>query len=144
PVLYGGVYVQGPKQGKGISLQGIDVSSELTVKDTLRHLKEGSLDQLRTTGAIPGIVLGSRLSQEIGQPLNSIVSVMSPRGNLTPYGPIPAYQRFRVVGIFESGFYDFDANWAYTSLEAEQKLLSLTDEVNGIELKLDNLDLAPQ
>jgi len=69
---------------------------------------------------------------------------MSPQGHLTPFGPVWSDQRFRVVGIFESGFYDFDVNWAFTSLEAEQKLLSLGDEVNGIELKLDNLDLAPQ
>jgi lipoprotein-releasing system permease protein len=144
PVLFGGMYAQGPKQGKGINLQGIDVSSELTVKETLRHLKQGSLDQLKTSSATPGIILGSRLSQEIGQPLHSVVRIMSPQGNLTPYGPVWSDQRFRVVGIFESGFYDFDANWAFTSLEAEQKLLSLSDEVNGIELRLDNLDLAPQ
>ena len=144
PVLFGGVYAQGPRQGRGISLQGIDVSSELTVKETLRHLKQGSLDDLKTADGIPGIVLGSRLSQEIGLPLHSVVRIMSPQGTLTPYGAIPSYQRFRVVGIFESGFYDFDANWAYTTLVDEQKLLSLSDEVNGIELRLDNLDLAPQ
>jgi lipoprotein-releasing system permease protein len=144
PVLFGGVWAQGLRQGKGISLQGIDVSSELTVKDTLRHLKEGSLDGLKTTGAIPGIVLGSRLAQEIGLPLHSTVRITSQQGTLTPYGAIPSYQIFRVAGIFESGFYDFDVNWAFTSLAAEQKLLSLGDEVNGIELKLDNLDLAPQ
>ena len=144
PVLFGGMWAQGPRQGKGISLQGIDVSSELTVKDTLRRLKEGSLDQLKTSSATPGIILGSRLSQEIGLPLHSTVRITSQQGNVTPFGVIPRFQNFRVVGIFESGFYDFDANWAFTSLEAEQKLLSLSDEVNGIELRLDNLDLAPQ
>src|SRR5205814_7790293 len=46
--------------------------------------------------------------------------------------------------IFESGFYDFDVNWAYTSLAAAQQALSLQDEVNSIELRLDNPDLAPQ
>src|SRR2546426_10980071 len=145
PVLFGGMYAKGPKQSKGISMQGIDVSSELTVSDTLRHLKEGSIEGLKTQqGTIPGIILGSRLSQEIGLPLKSIVTIMSPQGNLTPFRVTPKYQDFRVVGIFESGFYDFDANWAYTSLAVEQKLLSLDDEVNGIELRLDNLDLAPQ
>jgi len=144
PVLFGGVWAQGHRLGKGISLQGIDVSSELTVKDTLRHLKEGSLDGLKTTGAIPGVVLGSRRSQEIGLRLHSTVRITSQQGTLTPFGALPSYQIFRVVGIFESGFYDFDVNWAFTSLAAEQKLLSLGDEVNGIELKLDNLDLAPQ
>ena len=144
PVLFGGMFAKGPKQSKGISLQGIDVSSELTVSDTLRHLKEGSLEGLKTAGPIPGIILGSRLAQEIGMPLNSIVTVISPRGTLTPFAVVPSYRRFRVVGIFESGFYDFDAKWAYTSLAAAQQAMSLEDVVNSIELRLDNLELAPQ
>ena len=144
PVLFGGMYAQGPRQGKGINLQGIDVGSELTVSETLRHLKEGSLDRLKDAGPIPGIILGSRLSQEIGMPLNSVITIMSPQGDLTPFAVLPRNQRFRVVGIFESGFYDFDANWAYTSLEVAQQALSLEDVVNAIELKLDDLDLAPQ
>jgi lipoprotein-releasing system permease protein len=145
PVLFAVVFATGPKQSKGISLQGIDVSSELTVSETLRHLKEGSLDRLKTQGALPGVILGSRLSAEIGMPLNSILTVISPQGNLTPlFGPIPSSRKFRVVGIFESGFYDFDAAWAYTSLDVAQQTLSLQDVVNSIELKLDNLELAPQ
>jgi lipoprotein-releasing system permease protein len=144
PALFAIVFVTGPKQSKGISLQGIDVTSELGVSEALKHLKQGSLERLRTQEATPGIVLGSRLSQEIGMPLNSVVTVISPQGNLTPFGPAPSYRRFRVVGIFESGFYDFDANWAYTSLAAEQQALSLEDVVNAIELRLDDLYLAPQ
>src|SRR5437879_3169065 len=72
-------------------------------------------------------------------PLNSIVTVISPRGNLTPFAVVPSYRRFRVVGIFESGFYDFDAKWAYTSLAAAQQAMSLEDVANSIELRLDNL-----
>jgi lipoprotein-releasing system permease protein len=144
PALFATVFVTGPKQSKGISLQGIDAGSELTVSETLRHLKHGSLDGLKTSGTLPGIILGSRLAQEIGMPLNSMVTVISPQGTMTPYGFAAKSIRFRVVGIFESGFYDFDANWAYTSLEAEQRALSLEDVVNAIELRLDNLELAAQ
>src|SRR6266581_1939087 len=142
PVLFAGVYAYGLKQSAGVSVQGIDISSELTVSDTLRHLKEGSLDRLKTRTTPPGIVVGSRLSQELGLPLNSIVTVVI--GTLTPYGPVPSNRKLRVVGIFESGFYDFDARWAYTSLDVAQQALSLEDVVNSIELKLDNLALAPQ
>src|SRR5260370_2796347 len=77
-------------------------------------------------------------------PLNSILIVISSQGTLTALGFVPRYRRFRVVGIFESGFYDFDAKWAYTSLAAAQQTLSLEDVVNTIELKLDDLNLAPQ
>jgi lipoprotein-releasing system permease protein len=75
--------------------------------------------------------------------LDAVVTVISPQGELTPFGPQPSYRPFRVVGIFQSDFYDFDANWAYTSLEAAQQAMSLKDVVNAIELRLDDLNLAP-
>jgi lipoprotein-releasing system permease protein len=144
PALFAVVFITSPKQSKGISLQGIDAGSELTVSEALRHLKQGSLERLKTPGPIPGIILGSKLAEEIGMPLNSLVTVTSPQGTMTPLGFVPSNRRFRVVGIFESGFYDFDASWAYTSLAAEQQALSLEDVVNAVEVRLDNLDLAPQ
>ncbi|MGI8989630.1 MAG: FtsX-like permease family protein [Bryobacteraceae bacterium] len=144
PVLYGQVFLSGPQSGKGAILKGILPDSELRVSDTLRHLERGSLDRLEDGGKYPGIILGSSLAQDTGMLLNSLVTVISPQGNLTPFGPEPGKQRFRVVGIFRSGFYDFDDNWAYSSLSAVQKILSLRDVVNSIELKVDDLYLAPE
>ncbi len=144
PVLYGQVFLVGPFPGKGVILKGIDVPSELRVSDTLRHLKSGSLDKLNGSGSLPGIVLGAKLALEIGVSLNSIITALSPHGTLTPLGERPGQQRFRVIGIFESGFYDFDDNWAYSSLPAVQKLLAIDDVVNSVELKLDDLYLAPE
>lgn len=143
PVLYGQVFLSGPQSGKGAVLKGIDAASETRIGDTLLHLKRGSLDRLRDDGPYPGIILGSKLAQDTGMLLNGIVMVISPQGNLTPFGPRPGERRFRVVGIFESGFYDFDDNWAYGSLSAVQKILSVRDVVNSIELKVDDLYLAP-
>ena len=53
-------------------------------------------------------------------------------------------EQFRVVGIFESGFFQYDDLWAFTSLQSAQQALSLPDVINQIELKLDDLNLAPQ
>ena len=53
---------------------------------------------------------------------------------------MPAIRRFRVVGIFETGFFEVDDNWAFTSIAAAQKMLSLADVVNRIEIKVDDLD----
>ncbi|MDQ6698971.1 MAG: ABC transporter permease [Acidobacteriota bacterium] len=144
PVLYGQVFLSGPQSSKGAVLKGIDIAAELRVGDTLLHLKQGSLSRLQQADHNPGIILGSKLAQDTGMLLNSIVTVISPQGNLTPFGPEPGKQRFRVVGIFESGFFDFDDNWAYSSLSAVQKILSLRDVVNSIELKVDDLYLAPE
>jgi len=142
PALFDTVFVTGPKYSQGIFLKGIDINSELSVTESLRNLKQGSLDALKTPGPTPGIILGSRLAQTLGTPLNKVITVTS--STVTPVGPVPSYHRFRVVGIFESGFYDFDANYGYTSLAVQQHTLSLQDVVNAIELKLDNLELATQ
>jgi lipoprotein-releasing system permease protein len=76
--------------------------------------------------------------------MNSRISVVSPQGELTPFGVRPNIRYFHVDGIFETGFFEIDDNWAYTSIQAAQKALSLGDVVNQMELKVDDLDRAPE
>jgi lipoprotein-releasing system permease protein len=71
------------------------------------------------------------------------VTVVSFQGQLTPLGVVPSLFRFRVAGIFESGLYDLDSSWAFTSLPAAQRVLDLNDVVNTIELRLDDIFQAP-
>ena len=126
-----------------MAIKGVDVRPGAPIADTLRHLKTGSLEGLRTSGGLPGIVLGSRLAENIGAVTGKQVSLLVPNGELTPFGPRPSYVRLRVVGTFESGFYDLDANWAFLSLPDAQKAFDLTDVVNSIELMLDDIYQAP-
>jgi lipoprotein-releasing system permease protein len=144
PSVSSGVFFAGTLQSKGGVLFGVDVDLEPQVSDMLKHLKAGSLDRLKATGAIPGVILGSGLASDTGMILNSIITIVSPQGEMTPIGVRPSVRRFRVVGIFESGFFQFDDFWAFTTLRAAQEALSLTDVVNQIELKLDDKYLAPQ
>jgi lipoprotein-releasing system permease protein len=145
PALYSEVFLTGPLQSTGALLKGIEPNAELGISDTLRHLKAGSLDRLRDPNADPpGIILGSQLVADTGMVLNSIVNVVSPQGELTPIGVRPAIRKFKVVGIFETGFYEIDDKWTFTSIAAEQKFLHIPDQVNQIELNVDNLDDAPR
>ncbi len=142
PGLYGGIFLSGPQQSQGGVLKGIVPGPDSGLSDNLLHLKQGSLDALKSTDGLKGIVLGSRLAQNTGMLLNSVVTVISPQGELTPFGPRPSFTRMRVVGIFETGFADIDSQWALTSLETAQQLLSLENVVNTIEIKLDDPDRA--
>ena len=146
PALYTPVFLTGGLQPHGAQLKGIDVASELAISESLRHLKQGSLAPLRDlTAAPPGILLGTRLVEDTGMVLNSRITVISPQGGtLTPFGIRPSFRPFRVAGIFESGFFEIDDSWAYTSIETAQKLLGVADVVNAIELKVDDLDRAPE
>ena len=145
PTLYAPVFLSGPLQSDGAVIKGIRPEVDTQPVDVLNHLKEGSLDGLAETAEnLPGIVLGSQLARHTGMLLNAVVTVISPQGELTPFGPRPSYYRFRVCGIFESGFYELDAHWAFTSLKSAQKVLAVSDVVNSIELRLDDADRAPE
>ena len=132
PGLYGQIALKGPLVGSGAVLKGIPLGNGARVPDLLRNLKEGSLSDFTTAPREHGIVLGSRLAEQTGVVLHSPVSVISYQGQLTPLGVMPSLFRFRVVGIFESGLYDLDSAWAFTSLQAAQRVLDLTDVVNTI------------
>jgi lipoprotein-releasing system permease protein len=143
PALYGEVFVTGALQSTGALLKGVDPDAELHISETLRHLKAGSIDRLRDPDANPpGILLGARLVEDTGMSLNSIVDVVSPQGVLTPIGPRPSIKRFRVVGIFETGFFEIDDKWTFTSIQAEQRILSIGDAINQIEINVDDLNRA--
>lgn len=144
PALYESGYLSGPLQGSGVAVKGIDVRPGANVPDSLTHLKSGSVGALREEGDLPGIILGVRLAENIGAVIGKQVQLTVPNGQLTPFGPRPSYVRMRVAGIFESGFFDLDANWAFMSLPAAQKAFDLTDVVNSIELMLNDIYKAPQ
>ncbi len=70
--------------------------------------------------------------------------VTSPQGPLTPFGLVPTFKRFKVVGIFSSGFFDYDATWAFARLSDAQQLFQLGDIVSILEFKIDDIYQAPQ
>lgn len=92
--------------------------------------------------AMPPIVLGKEMADSLGAKVGDPVLVTSPQGELTPFGMVPKYSRFHVVGIFNSGFFDYDSNWAFTRLSDAQRLFGLGDRISVIEFKVDDLDHA--
>jgi lipoprotein-releasing system permease protein len=94
--------------------------------------------------AMPPIILGKDMADELGANVGSIVLVTSPQGELTPFGMVPKYDRFRVVGIFSSGFYDYDSSWAFARLSDAQRLFGLGDLVSVLEFKVDDIYQAEQ
>jgi lipoprotein-releasing system permease protein len=89
--------------------------------------------------AMPPIILGKDMADNLGAAVGSVVLVTSPQGELTPFGMVPKYSRFRVVGIFSSGFFDYDSSWAFTRLSDAQHLFGLGDLISVIEFKVDDI-----
>jgi len=141
-VLYTQVLFSGPQMGQGGYLKGIPESATQEREELRRYVKQGSLDRLKKSEGYPSILLGTKLAQRTGMLLDAIVTVIIPNCEISPGGARPCYPKFRVVGLFESGFYDVDNSFAYAALSDVQRVNGLGDSINAIELKLDDINTA--
>ena len=121
PGLYGQVAVKGPLVGAGAVIKGVPLGKGAKTPDLLWHLKAGSLAGFEAGPRASDIILGTRLAEQVGVKVGSPVDVLSYQGQLTPLGVVPSLFHFRVVGLFESGLYDLDSSWAFTTLPAAQR-----------------------
>jgi lipoprotein-releasing system permease protein len=166
PGLYGQVLVsRGPRAGFAL-IKGVVPADERTVSNLLDSMVSGSAKDLEPETSAPAasaglsankdlpaapddtpyppLVLGKDLAEQIGAQAGDSVLVTSPQGELTPLGLAPKYQRFRVVGIFHSGFYQYDAAYAFMRLADAQRLFSEPDLLSVISFKVDDLYRAPE
>ncbi len=88
---------------------------------------------------VPGIILGRNLADTLGVSEGESLYLISPRGMMSPVGHMPSMKRFRVTGVFTSGFYEYDASLAYIHLNAAQDLLRIGDAVTGIGIKIPDI-----
>ena len=151
PGLYEQVLISNGARATGTLIEGIVPQQERRVSDLLSTVTLGSVAALdpgpQKSGeghALPPIVIGYDLADSIDARVGSTVTVTSPQGALTPFGLLPKYQYFQVVGIFHSGFYQYDSSMTFTSLAAAQRLYGEPDVVSVISFKVDDLDRADQ
>jgi len=153
PALFEQVLISRGARARGGILKGVLPDYEKKVSELLQTVKFGSVEELepahdRTSqianyksqvSAMPPIILGKDMADELGATVGSVVLVTSPQGELTPFGLVPKYVRFRVAGIFKSGFYDYDTSWAFIRLADAQSLFGLGDVISVIEFKVDDI-----
>ncbi|HTZ75183.1 MAG TPA: ABC transporter permease [Candidatus Aquilonibacter sp.] len=140
PALYITVLVSYDDHSNGVIVKGVEPELEAKVSSAWRHLVSGSDNFAPDANGTPGIMVGYLLASNFGVKTGDYVTVISPEGNLTPFGMMPRSMRFRVVGIFDSGFYDYDANWAFTTLKSSQELAGDGDVAALLEVRVYNLD----
>ncbi len=172
PFIFRQVLLSAPSNAFGVVLRGVDPAHEGKVTKLEENMVEGELEFLNTpppmssrdsqgkkstTEAgddkknLPGIVIGKELANRLGVFWGETIHVVSPVGkegaSITqslggPGGFTPKIRKFRVVGIFDSGMYEYDSTLAYISITEAQKFFNLDDVVTGIEVKVDDIFLA--
>jgi len=143
PYLYAQTLLSGTTGGSGVVLRGIDPVTAENVISLGEQMISGSIHDLVADpdGPVPGIILGKQLANDIRVGLGSKIRLISPSGPLTPMGIIPRIKTCRVVGIFESGMYEYDSSLAYMSIPAVQQFLELGDVIHGIEVSVEKAEL---
>ncbi|MFQ5866875.1 MAG: lipoprotein-releasing ABC transporter permease subunit [bacterium] len=156
PFIYGQAMLKNGDKTSGAVIKGIFPEETKKVTSLLTHLKEGNLDYLEVPSKergssqskiLPkdlskhenGIVLGVELAKNLNLSLGMNALLISPMDVATQLGMIPRMERFRVVGVFDSGMYEYDANLAYIFFPVAQKLFNLGERATGLEVKIDNI-----
>jgi lipoprotein-releasing system permease protein len=114
-------------------------SADRSVRATQTELPDSLQGVQDRVTSMPPIILGKDMAESLGAEVGSVVLVTSPQGELTPFGMVPKYSRFRVAGIFNSGFYDYDSSWSLARLSDSQRLFGIGDQIAAIEFRVDDI-----
>jgi len=142
PAIYDTVLLSAGGRARGLVLKGVDPELERRASEALRHMVSGSGDFAADADGIPALLVGRILAEDLKVSAGDYVTLTSPQGNLTPFGMLPRSRRFHVAGIFDSGFYDYDANWGFVTLGSAQGLAGIGDVASLLEIRVRNLDEA--
>jgi lipoprotein-releasing system permease protein len=154
PAIYEQVLVSRGARATGAVIKGVLPQYERKVSELLGTVQLGSAEKLEETSLpnpskdatpeLPPVVLGKEMANDLGATVGTVVLVTSPQGELTPFGVVPKYVRFKVVGIFNSGFFDYDKSWAFIRLRDAQQLFGLGDVASVLEFKIADIDRAEE
>jgi len=143
PAVYQTVLMTFGGESRGVVTKGIEPAIEERSDQALRKIVAGKLDFSEDKDGIDAVIIGKQLAQDWKISPGDYVTLTSPQGRLTPFGLLPRTRRFRVAGVFYSGFYDFDQNWCFLKMSAAQALAGASDVVNVLEFRIENPENAP-
>jgi lipoprotein-releasing system permease protein len=122
-----------------VRVRGVDPERVANVTDLREDLVTGSLERLDPAVSDPdqpAILIGSQLAATLGVGVGDPLLLISPFGGpQTPLGPAPRLKRFKVAGVFESSFFQYDEMFTYVNLAAAQDFRRVGDVVDGIEAR---------
>jgi lipoprotein-releasing system permease protein len=142
PAIYLTVLLSGGGHARGVVIKGVDPERERRYDEALQRMVSGAADFTPDADGFDSIVIGHLMSDELSLRTGDYVTLTSPEGRLTPYGMVPRSRRFRIAGVFNSGFFDYDANWVFAKLAPAQNLAGVGDVVSVLEFRVQNVDRA--
>ncbi len=141
PYILGQGMLTNRSAATGALIRGIAPAAEREVSEVLDHIVEGDPASLRPGGF--GIILGVALARSLGVAVGDKVTLVAPKGRVTPAGLLPRLKRFTVVGLFRIDMYEYDNGIALIHIEDAARVFGVAGKVSGLRLKLADVERAP-
>lgn len=145
PAVYGQGLLQAGGRQQPVVLKGLDPERPDTVEHVMSNIVEGDPADFKVSGEVAPILLGKDLADTLVVSPGEFVRVLGLQGELSPVGRMVRYRNFKVAAIFQSGLWEYDANWALVPLSAAQDFFGLSsNEVSALELRVSDIYSAPE
>ena len=137
PLVDGQAMMSSGQAVRGVVLRGMSIDALKRLPALAGNVRAGALDDLSQSGRV---AIGLRLAERYGIGIDDPVTLIAPRGIVTPFGTTPRIKQFRVAAIFSIGLSEYDLNIMFSGLETAQGFFSESVQSGAIELILDDPD----
>jgi lipoprotein-releasing system permease protein len=137
PFVEGQALASGPGGALGALVRGIRKPDLDRIELVSGNIKQGSLDEFDQG---KGVAIGSRLAQNLGLRLGDPMTIVTPRGNVTPIGVTPRVKAFPVVAIFQVGMSQYDGAFVFMPFEQAQAYFNMEDRASAIDIFVEDPD----
>lgn len=130
PVVDGQVMASSGDVSSGVMVRGMQ-ADDFNKRDILMEKYRGA-DLTEFEGN--AVILGYRLASKMAVRAGDAITLVSPKGNITAFGTIPKMKSYRVLGVFNTGMYEYDGNFIFMPLDSAQKFFMTKDRVSHLEI----------
>ncbi|WP_394713546.1 lipoprotein-releasing ABC transporter permease subunit [uncultured Roseibium sp.] len=131
PFVEGQALISGPAGNLGGLVRGLRESDMRKVPLVTSNILHGTLDGFDSG---KGVAIGSRMAQQLGVTIGDNVTIISPRGNVTPMGVTPRVKAYPVTAIFEIGMSEYDSTFVFMPITEAQGFFRMDGKVTGVEI----------
>ena len=137
PVVEGQALASSPFNANGVLVRGIRGADLARLGSIASNIKQGTLEGFDDA---QGVAIGRRLAEQLSLRAGDSVTLVSPRGAVTPMGTTPRIKPYKIAAIFEIGMSEYDAAFVYMPLPEAQAYSNRAGDVTAIELYVDSPD----
>jgi lipoprotein-releasing system permease protein len=137
PIVEGQALASSPFTASGVLVRGMRAADLARLGSIARNIKKGTLEGFDEG---QGVVIGQRLADQLSLQAGGNITLVAPRGAVTPMGTTPRVKPYRIAAEFEIGMSEYDSAFVYMPLKEAQAYFNHAGDVTAIEVYVDNPD----